>query len=950
MTTSLRYRSEVSAALIAVAGLLPTIADAESARAIEEVIVTAERQAASIQDTSISITAFTGDQLEAFGIRNQEDLQNFIPATTLQPYDATIRGVGRNFRALGGDPGVATYMNGIYSEDLLTATAATFWDVERIEVLRGPQGTLYGRNAIGGAINILYNPAEQEFDYGFKAIAGNFDTQEVYGMINGAIIPDILAGRLSFSYRDRDGVIENAGPGDDLDGLGTENVALQLSYTPSDTLAFALRANLMEIDRPFGGADGGGLVVLNEEGGATRNTTNAVTGYRRIDTANTDPANYDQHSWYDVAEPILIFIDPDSNDEVQAQHNRAGIDPRAGRNPAASLDGLNQTSQASADALNECVFPGSIDGDDVCAPTNGLNREQFDQQGVQFSGAWDLSDNLQIKYLYGYNKLSYQRTTDDDLSNSQFVDTQFYVNHEARYDSHEVQAFYNVNEKLSFTSGLFTYNATIDQRGDFYSTVFDSREAEPYVDNTGLAGAFFGTGPMETLHSAKAACLEPDPAPSCAVNYALANPLDNNNLRIAQWYGDDGTNPDLSVAHGIRSRGSSLLYHTQTKRDSFAAYTQGVWDIDDKFTLTFGLRFAEDVVEAEENVFQYLQVASDILENFISIGDYNRVNGGLLPDPTAPTGERATEIAVQDGIPVSLSVYRNFERKDQEITGRINLDWNLSERILLYLSATTGYRSGGYNLVFFSATPTYEPEELISYEFGFKTLFRDDTLQLNGSLYLYDYDSIHTVGVEVAQLVPGEPPGLTDSVLAAPGAKIWGVEAEVLWLATAAWTIGSNFSFTPSEYTDDLFLNDDAASETPRSIFDTFFGLTQNIEGNQLPQVPEWKYTGWATYRWPFNNGSNLDVTAVYSWIDEVYYSPFENDAEKAAAYDRIDLRATWTSNSRDWVVSTYVHNLLDEVGVIKVDKAGEGGFFRQSAGVTAPRMYGIEVSYLLGD
>ena len=84
--------------------------DEETERSIEEVIVTAERREASIQDTSISITAFTGENIEQFGLRNQEDLQNFIPATTIQPYDSTIRGVGRNFRALGGDPGVATYM------------------------------------------------------------------------------------------------------------------------------------------------------------------------------------------------------------------------------------------------------------------------------------------------------------------------------------------------------------------------------------------------------------------------------------------------------------------------------------------------------------------------------------------------------------------------------------------------------------------------------------------------------------------------------------------------------------------------------------------------------------------------------------------------------------------------------------------------------------------------
>ena len=490
-------KNRLGTALIGAALAIPAASISYAAdRKIEEVVVTAERQESTVQDTSISITAFTDQFLDDFGIRNQEDLQNFVPATTIQPYDATIRGVGRNFRALGGDPGVATYMNNVYSEDLLTATAATFWDVQRIEVLRGPQGTLYGRNAVGGAINILYKEPTHELDYGFKVIGGNFGTQEYYGMVNGSIIEDVLAARLNFSVRDRDGIIEEGGSGDDLDGLGTENVAVQFKWTPTENLEFNVRANSMQIDRVFGGANGGGLVVLNENGLNQRNTTDIVPGFRAIDRTQT---NADASDFYDVNSRINTYTDPTTGASIEAQPNRLGIDIAdfdGFQNAAASMDGFNETSPESAARLNECVFDGDISGSDLCAFTNGLQQEEFDQQGVQFNASWTVTDTLELKYIYGYNKLSYERTTDDDNTNSEFHDRQFYVNHEARYTSHELQAFYEFGDSLSFTSGIFFYDATIDQRGDFYSAATaagaDSRYANAYVDNTGLGRAFFG--------------------------------------------------------------------------------------------------------------------------------------------------------------------------------------------------------------------------------------------------------------------------------------------------------------------------------------------------------------------------------------------------------------------------------------------------------------------------
>ncbi len=472
-------------------------------RQIEEVVVTAERKESTVQDTSISITAFTEEFLDDFGIRNQEDLQNFIPATTIQPYDATVRGVGRNFRALGGDPGVATYMNGIYSEDLLTATGATFWDVERIEVLRGPQGTLYGRNAVGGAMNILYKEPTEQFEASLRGIVGNFGTQEYYGVVSGPLIEGKLSGRLNFSSCENDGVVEEIGRDqggrDDLDSLGADNIAVQLKWTPLDTVEVNFRINDMDNDRVFGGANGGGLVVLNERGQAQRNTTDLVPGYRFISLTQADPL---QRNFYDPTRPVLSFTNPTTGATDLAQPLRAGVDHYGGpaapgganapnlngfQNAAASLTSFNNTSSADAARYNNCVFGGKIDGSDVCASTNGYNWESFEQSGIQSSISWDLSDTVQIKYLYGQNTPSYQRITDDDNIGSLILDRQFYVNHEADYASHDLQAFYDIGDTLSFTSGVFTYEAGIDQRGDFYSSVHNARMRNEYQDNTALS-------------------------------------------------------------------------------------------------------------------------------------------------------------------------------------------------------------------------------------------------------------------------------------------------------------------------------------------------------------------------------------------------------------------------------------------------------------------------------
>ena len=459
---------------LSVFALLPASA-AEGGRQIEEVIVTAERQEASIQDTSISITAFTGEMLDDFGIRNQSDLQNMIPATTIQPYDASIRGVGRNFRNLGGDPGIATYMNGIYSEDLYTATIGSLWDVARIEVLRGPQGTLYGRNAVGGAMNFLYKKPNPEWEATVKAVVGEYDTRDVYGVLSGPLIEDKLNFRFTGSSRKHDGwVDENSGLGPDLDAGDETNVSFQLEWFINDNMTFHVRSNKARVDRVFGGGNGGGLIVLSGEnshpgGNGFRNYDRRDFGLRNVDPAQT---NVFASDFVDPTQAILNYTNPTTGANIPAQYTRYGIDPGTTRGNHGFGQNLDPT---------ECLFldRNNIEGKDLCAFTNGFNVEEFDQQGNQVDFTWDISEGVQLKYLFGYNELLYKRITEDDSNGNPLNDRQFFVNHEAEYVSHELQLFWDVGDNLTFTSGVFAYDSTIDQRYDFYNSADGTKLDSP---------------------------------------------------------------------------------------------------------------------------------------------------------------------------------------------------------------------------------------------------------------------------------------------------------------------------------------------------------------------------------------------------------------------------------------------------------------------------------------
>jgi outer membrane receptor protein involved in Fe transport len=987
--------------LLSAAIALPSTVQAADSRRIEEVVVTAERRESSVQDTSISITAFTSDMLDDFGIRNQSDLQNMVPATTIQPYDSAVRGVGRNFRNLGGDPGVATYMNGIYSEDLYTATIGSFWDVDRIEVLRGPQGTLYGRNAVGGAMNFLYKKPSNEFELSLKTVLGDYDTRDIYGVVNAPIIDGVLAARLTGSIRQHDGwVKEMSGLGPDLDSGDEQNFALSLEWNVSDNMTLNIRQNKASVDRVMGGAAGAGLVVLAGEfpGGTTRDNTNLITGLRAIDPTQVDPteSDFDMRNFVPGTE-TFTFTNPTTGATILAQRDRIGVD--------SSNTKLNASS-ATTYGNTACVFTDkeNIDGGDLCAFTNGLNNETFDQQGTQLEFSWDVSDSLTLKYLFGYNDLMYQRTTDDDNSASLVYDSQFYVNHEAEYVSHEFQAFWDVSDTLSFTTGIFFYDSTIDQRYDFYSSTSQSNISDPaYSTDTVLRDftAFLNSGAA----GLPAGCCPPgsvvpgDP-PLGALWYAANDRNDdgvpdflpggdvlpsgyvdvNSARRAAEIYGDPvgavtmvlspwGGEATLgSIPHGPVTPGSDTHVLNKTEREAKAAYTQGVWNITDQFTLTFGVRWAEDDVKGFEDLAQWGESGvfwadPDPLDPTSTGGPFfgtldlltvNVFRGAISSTTLQPTGLVDPWVG---GVPVVAGLHRKLARTDDDVTYRVNLDWDITDDMMIYGNVTTGYRSGGFNLAFFSQTPQYEPESLAAYELGMKGQFIDNTLQLNASIYLYDYESIHTATTEACPV--SEPPGgwqsacilasNTTSVQAAGGAEVTGFELEALWLATENVTLGGNFSLTDSEYTESFIVTDGADPTVRGDIYTSQnqADRARDIKGHRLLQVPDSKFSAFGSYRVPMSSG-DIDILANYSWIDDVWFSAFESELDKAPAYGRLDLRATWTSTGENWIIGAFVNNVTDEIGIREILRHGSSDGFRRTAQVTEPRVYGVEITYNL--
>jgi iron complex outermembrane recepter protein len=214
----------------------------DAAAELDAVTVTAQKRAQSLQDTPLSIEAFNSDKISVRGIQGLHDLATQVPNMTVEPFpthNATlrlfIRGIGPTDAQLTQDPAVGIYLDGVYIARSV-GLALDIADLERIEVLRGPQGTLYGRNTTGGAVNLLTRrPAVDGFSMRHTLSFGE------RGQLAGKSSLDFelaesLGAKLAVLAQRQDGYVENTGPGGDFGDREVAAVRLDLRWLAADWL------------------------------------------------------------------------------------------------------------------------------------------------------------------------------------------------------------------------------------------------------------------------------------------------------------------------------------------------------------------------------------------------------------------------------------------------------------------------------------------------------------------------------------------------------------------------------------------------------------------------------------------------------------------------------------------------------------------------------------------
>ena len=810
--------------------------------AVEALIVTAQKREENIQDVPIAISAFTQQALEEQKIEGGFDLMKAIPNVTFSKsnfssYNFSIRGVGTKAISATTDPGVSVSFNntGLIQNRLFEQE---YFDVERVEVLRGPQGTLYGRNATSGVINVISaKPRLGGFEGSAKAEIGNYDTQRLVGMLNIPIVNDVLAVRLAGSMTQRTGYDYNSVTEHNINGRDLWSGRVTVGFEPTP----AFRANLIweHFEEDDDRSRTGKQLCHRDPGLQVVGNTQVVVDQNDPKQALLRPALFSQGCL-----PGGLYDDAAFNTPNGLALPFMFAPLALGYGNTASFHIGFEGSLGNGRTIIQLVDPygGLMQSPDlrtIASFRDPVYRAKADV--VELNMDFDITDSLTLSSQTAYNKdevYSFQdfnrfntfpvftdTTTLIPLSGGDwsnlapggvFCDPQLGCSDTiAGFDisqasgsqfSQELRLQSSFDGPVNFSAGAnYTRFKTLIDYYVFYNLITALTLTRPFyipVDGnidlttcayTGSAGTF--TNPPVPIDSPEALCPYIDP-----------NPIESI----------DGEGHNY-----FRSKNPYKL-------KSWAAFGEFYWNITDALKLTAGLRYTDDT------------------KTFIPVPSQ------VLMGPGAFLGG-----TVNKGYPEKPPIVQQWG----EWTGRLGVDWkpelSFTEETMLYAFYSRGYKGGGanppspgfaeleeqtadliarganeafvLNLLRQGLLPTlqlsaveygrtFEPEFVNAFEVGAKSTLLQGAMTLNMGAFYYDYRDY-----QVSQI--RDRTAVNENF----DATIWGLEFETVFAPSRNLRIIANLGYLDTEIAD---------GETSIDIMNRTQGNPAYVLAKPWPQLP----------------------------------------------------------------------------------------------------------------
>lgn len=875
------------ASMAAIGAVTPAVAQDVS----EEIVVTATGRTAAIQDVPVAVTAIGGETVQDAGVENLLDMQQLAPSLRIGAGQSTSLGTTARIRALGtgGDnPGFESAV-GFFIDGVFRARAgiaiSDLPEVERIEILRGPQGTLYGRNTSSGAISVTTRGPS--FEPGMW-IEGGYGDLEYAAMRAGGDIPlsDSFAIRLDGSLRARDGYLTDFDTGQDYNTQNrwslrgqavwdiNQDASLRVIVDRAETDEDCCAATVLQygatqaiLDDSYLALAGGYAAFLPSFGGTTMPNTGGVVNDPGARFASVSPAR--------------DYLEQVEDGGVSAQLDW-------------DLGGVNLTS-ITAYREWEANRGQDIDFNNV----DLFYRENLFTEISNFSQEIRLQGEFgRVNWLVGV---------------------------------------YYSNESLSTTDRI-RYGADASNYGQ--AAVFGNTAAGDLA--TALATNFPAfAGPYE-LFDATSAGVDTvffggtDPVPSVL---RLAHFLGTGTMDVA------GANALAQVYLTPNPAGSGQQADAWSQdAEDIAIFTHNEISLSDALTWTVGLRYGQSEKNYDANLQAFNPMCDSMQTYNATFTGLNIVANGATPLAPLAGGVRtmlsilcAPQGNTALGSTTSPGIW-NGSRDEDAWSGTTALRYEVNDDLMLYGSYSRGYKAGGYNLdrsgfvgIFPGMTPAqasalidpesigFEPEYVDSYELGMRSTILNGSTFFNVTLFhsqLHDYQLNAFNGTAF----------ITRNI---PEAISQGVEIDILARLTDNLTIQGGVNYTDA-------YNDSTVAFAP-SPADTIF------EGTPLVQAPEWSVTGAITYEMPIN-----DSLLARFYLDGRYDTEYQTQAlGRNPISDQDDVlilngRIGLGSPNQHWSVEFWGRNLTDEVvwgGFNLPLQTGSIGAF-----VNEPRTYGVTV------